>query len=351
MLRYIIALGAVAAVTAPAVAQVDTSRDARRYAFDASAREGWLGIGISCSRCTLSESDDGGARQWTFSEPPLVFSVDRNGPADKAALRTGDTLVAIDGVPFTSAQGGSAFANIRPGQNLRLTYRRGGTERTARLIAMRHPVTRDMELAAQAMRRAQEQQERSLELSRGQLERSGRELERVRAQMEQMAREQQNSGLDSARLEALRRALDQQATTLNMILEERRALERLDESAMPAMPAEPAVPAPASVPAVPAAPAPAAVPAMPAMPAMARPLPTGPLMPWDWRRLMGPLRFAGRIGDVLVEVRGPGEVTTSNVTDSVTTITSGDMSVLLELRPRAIPRPARAPAAPRPPEH
>jgi hypothetical protein len=346
MLRYIIALGVLASVTAPAVAQVDTSRDERRYAFDAGTREGWLGIGISCSRCTLAESDDGQTRQWTFSEPPLVFSVDRNGPADRAALRTGDTLVAIDGAPFTSAQGGTAFANIRPGQSLRLTYRRDGTERTVRLIAMKHPAdSRNMALAARAMRRAQAAQERQFELSRGELERSRVQLERVRSQMEQMAREQDSSGLDSARLELMARELQAQASVLDRLLAERRSLE--DETPEPAMPAMPPTAAMPAQPAMPAMPAMPAQPAMPAMPAMPRPLPTGPLMPWDWRRLMGPLRFAGRIGDVLVEVRGPGEVTTSNVTDSVTTITSGDMSVLLELRPRATPKPAAQP--PRPP--
>ena len=344
MLRYIIALGALAAVTAPATAQVDTSRDTQRYSFSSGSREGWLGIGISCSRCTLSASDDGEARQWTFSEPPLVFSVDRDGPADKAALRTGDTLVAIDGVPLTTTRGGTAFATIRPRQTVRLTYRRRGQERTVGLVAQAHPITdaRQMAMAAREMRRVQAAQERQFEMSRGQLERSRGEIERVRAQMEQMARDQDSSGLDVARLELLARELQAQASTLDRILQERRTLgDETPEPAQPAMPAMPAVPPTAAMP---------AQPAMPAMPAMPRPLPTGPLMPWDWRRLMGPLRFAGRIGDVLVEVRGPGEVTTSNVTDSVTTITSGDMSVLLELRPRARPKAAQPPApAARPP--
>ena len=343
MLRYIIALGALAAVTAPAVAQVDTSRDARSYSFSSGSREGWLGIGIACSRCTLNTSDDLEPRQWTFSEPPEVFSVDHNGPADRAGLRTGDTLVAIDGAAFTSAQGGTAFATIRPGQNLRLTYRRNGAERTARLVAQAHPVTdaRQMAMAEHEMRRAQALQERQMALSRGEMERSRTQLERVRAQMERMARDQDSSGIDSARLELLARELEAQSRVLDRMLDRQRTLEDVTpEPAQPAMPAEPAMPPTAAMP---------AQPAMPAMPARPRPLPTGPLMPWDWRRLMGPLRWAGRLGDVLVEVRGPGEVTTSNVTDSVTTSTSGDMSVLLELRPRATSQPARPPAPARPP--
>ena len=346
MLRYIIALGALAAVTAPATAQVDTSRDARRYAFDAGSREGWLGIGISCSRCTLSEPDDGEARQWTFSEPPLVFSVDRNGPADRAALRTGDTLVAIDGMPFTSAQGGTAFANIRPGQSLRLTYRRSGTERTVRLIAMRHPPeTRNLEYAARAMRRAQEEQQRDLELSRGQLERSGRELERVRAQMESMAHFQSDSGRDSARLDALRRALERQAAVLDRILAERQALE-LRQQAEAEMPA---VPPMAAMPAMPATPATPPMAAMPAMPPMAA-IPPTPPMSYREHRQFGPVRYTGRIGDVVIEARGPGGLTTTEVSESEVLLSSGDLSVRLTLRPRAAQPPKAAPPpAARPP--
>ena len=351
MLRYIIALGALADVTAPAVAQVDTSRDAQRYSFSNGSREGWLGIGISCSRCTLSESDDGQARQWMFSEPPLVFSVDRNGPADKAALRTGDTLVAIDGAPFTSAQGGTAFATIRPGQSLRLTYRRAGAERTVRLIAMRHPAdTREMELAAQLMRRAQEEQQRHLELSRGQLERSGRELERVRAQMEQMAREQDSSGLDSGRLEVLRRVLERQAQALDRVLEERRDLEAEPaEPPMAAMPPSLATPATPAMPAMPATAPVAAMPAMPAMPAMA-PLPPTPPMSYREHRGFGPVRYTGRIGDVVIEARGPGSLTATEVSDGEVLLSSGDLSVRLTLRPRATPRAVQPPPpAARPP--
>jgi len=166
-----------------------------------------------------------------------VFSVDRNGPADRAALRTGDTLVAIDGVPLTSQQGGGAFANVRPGQTVRLTYRRGGAEHAVRLIAQSHPITdaRQMLVAAQAMRRAEEALGRQMEQSHEQLERSRVELEEVRRQMEQMARGQSHSGLDSARLESLRRTLERQASALQEILAERQALEQHEESADAAM--------------------------------------------------------------------------------------------------------------------
>jgi hypothetical protein len=342
MLRYIIALGALAAVTAPAVAQVDTSRDARRYSFSSGSREGWLGIGISCSRCTLSESDDGEARQWTFSESPLVFSVDRNGPADKAALRTGDTLVAIDGALFTSAQGGTAFATIRPGQALRLTYRRAGAERTVRLIAMRHPAdTREMELAARLMRRSQEEQERQMTLSRGELERSRDQLERVRAQMERMARQQDSAGLDSARLELLARELEAQSRVLNRMLDQRRGLE--DETPEPAMPAMPAMPA---------TPPMAAMPATPAMPPMAA-IPPTPPMSYREHRQFGPVRYTGRIGDVVIEARGPGGLTATEVSEGEVLLSSGDLSVRLTLRPRegqpAAHKAVQPPAPARPP--
>ncbi len=202
MLRYIIALGALAAVTAPAAAQVDSSRagsatisrSVPRLTYSITSREGWLGIGVACSQCSLTASDDGEARRWTFSAPPTVFTVDRDGPADRAGLRTGDTLIAIDGVPLTSSRGGTAFANIRPGQAVRLTYRRLSEEREVGLVAQSHPVSYQVGAAMRAVRRAQELQQQTLESSREQLERSRATLDQVREQM----RQQLEAGAESA---------------------------------------------------------------------------------------------------------------------------------------------------------
>ena len=354
MLRHVIALGALVAVTAPAAAQVDSSRVGRGVGRGSSgnntvyavrSREGWLGIGVSCNRCSLTAADDGEGRQWSFSEPPTVFSLDRRSPADKAALRIGDTLVAIDGVPLTSPEGGRAFASIRPGQAVRLTYRRDGAEHQVRVVAEAHPVSYQVEGAVLALRRAQEDQERSLALSREQLERTRTLLEEARERMAQQL-DQAQSQRDSASVEQLnrlQRVLEEQQRVLARTLAERSALDARDWSEPPPV-AVPATPAPAAVP---------AQPAMPAVPATAPepPMPAMPPMSYREHRGFGPLRYTGRLGDVIIEARGPGGVTSTEVSDSEVVITSGDLSVRLALRPRATPRPARAPEAARPPEN
>jgi len=52
--------------------------------------------------------------------------------------------------------------------------------------------------------------------------------------------------------------------------------------------------------------------AMPAMPAIA------PVAPMSYRehRGFGPLRYTGRLGDVVIEARGSGGVTATEVSDS-----------------------------------
>ena len=357
MVRHIVVLGALVASAGPLAAQVDSGTGrgqgrgaSRSYSYSITSREGWLGIGVACSRCSLTASDDGEARQWTFSEPPTVFTVDRDGPADRVGLRTGDTLVAIDGVPLTSARGGAAFANIRPGQAVRLTYRRDGAEHLVRLVAQSHPVSSQLDAAMRAMRRAQETQQHTLESSREQLERARTLLEEARERMEQQL-EQAQSERDSTTVEQLnrlRRVLEEQQRVLARTLAERSTLEGREWSelapvaAAPATPAPPAVPAQPAMPAEPAEPAPAApmavIPAAPATPAL-------PPMSYREHRGFGPLRYTGRLGDVVIEARGPGGVTSTEVSDSEVVITSGDMSVRLALRPRATPKPARPPAA------
>jgi hypothetical protein len=344
MLRQLVAVGLLAVAAAPAVAQVDSERTS----YSINAQNGWLGMGLECSRCTLTTSEEGEARAWTFSESPRVFSVDADGPADRAGLRIGDLLIAIDGVALTTASGGRAFAGIRPRQAVRLTYRRGGQERTARLVAGAKPLTGARELveAARAMRLEHDDQERTLERSREQLERSRDQLERVRELLEQRLEtmsEHRTAG-DTAKLEELRRTLTLQEAALARAMAARSALETPDSPELTPEPPEPPV-----VAAAPRAPIAAAPPVVAVAPVPPAPIPAGPLSEHDWNRLTGPLRYSGRLGDVVIAVRGPGAVTTSQVTDTEVIITSGDMSVRLELQPRAAPRAARPAPAARPP--
>jgi len=87
------------------------------------------------------------------------------------------------------------------------------------------------------------------------------------------------------------------------------------------------------------------------MPSLAPPAPPPPTV-WAWHRESGPLRYSGRLGDVIIEARGRGLVTATEVSDSEVVVTSGDVSVRLALRPRGpvktAPPPRARPA--RPPE-
>jgi S1-C subfamily serine protease len=94
---------------------------------------GWLGIGLSCSDCTiLLVSDD--EVEWHFGVPPTVHSVDPGSPAELAGLEPGDVLTHIDGVPIDSDEGGERFFMIGPEQTITWTVRRGDEEHNLEMI-------------------------------------------------------------------------------------------------------------------------------------------------------------------------------------------------------------------------
>jgi len=94
--------------------------------------EGDIGIsGLDCvGECTLSIKEDGSSRSWFFSAEPRVFGVESGGPTD-GILESGDLLVAIDGLLITTKEGGQRYANLEPGERIRLRYRRDGRVREA----------------------------------------------------------------------------------------------------------------------------------------------------------------------------------------------------------------------------
>jgi PDZ domain-containing protein len=364
---------AAAVAASPAAAQNDSGLAGKRYTD--GSREGWLGMGLSCSQCSfdLSGRRDGGGR-WTFSAPPSVFSVDDNGPADRAGLRAGDTLLAIDGVPLTTAEGGAAFGSVRPGQKVALRYRRGGADLTASLTAESRParddtyqLTRQLqqlqrqwqrqqaEATAEAQRQM-EQAQRHMAQTQTQLQLQQQYLQQVLQQMEQ-ARAASPAG-DSTQLESLRLYAQQLDSAAARWREADSAYAVLAAPAPP--PAAVAPPAPLAAMA-PTAPLAATAPTAPlAAMAPSAPLaaagPVPPIPPGSWHRDAGPVRYSGRLGDVIIEARGNGAVTTTEASDSVVVVTSRDVSVRIALRPARTPRPraaTRAPAAapaPRPPQ-
>ena len=160
-----------------------TARITGRVAESQEPGGAWIGIGLSCWDCSLNSAGKSIPR-WTFTAPPVVYSVDRGGPADAAGLRTGDSLVEIDGRAFVSREGGEAFANLRPGVATRLTYRRDGRERTVSVTPVENPLSREHTAADLQYREAA----RAYARSTAEAQRALRESSRTRAEESERAR-------------------------------------------------------------------------------------------------------------------------------------------------------------------
>jgi serine protease Do len=70
----------------------------------------------------------------------LVAEAMKDGPAAKAGVKTGDTIIAVDGQPIAEAKDLSRkVANVAPGKTLSLTLWREGKERTVTLEVASQP--------------------------------------------------------------------------------------------------------------------------------------------------------------------------------------------------------------------
>jgi hypothetical protein len=107
-------------------------------ALPPSMPTGWFGLGLECRDCGW-EQESGRSVTWEFQRPPLVYRVDPGGPAAEAGILTGDTLLMIDGVALTTAEGGRRFGAMQPGAAARLTIGRAGTRQTVTLTARHAP--------------------------------------------------------------------------------------------------------------------------------------------------------------------------------------------------------------------
>jgi hypothetical protein len=87
---------------------------------------GWLGFGLSCEKCTIQWNKEEDRSEWTFENPPEIYSVDPGSPADKAGMRRGDILTHIDDIPLDSDKGSQRFSTIKPGDEVTWTYERDG---------------------------------------------------------------------------------------------------------------------------------------------------------------------------------------------------------------------------------
>lgn len=83
-----------------------------------------LGIsGMKC-KCTRTTGPGGDERSWLFQSEPVITGVRPDGPAH-GKLRSGDVVVGIDGMLIMTRQAGVRFANVRQGEPVEITVRRG----------------------------------------------------------------------------------------------------------------------------------------------------------------------------------------------------------------------------------
>jgi hypothetical protein len=77
-------------------------------------------------------------RVWLFQTEPRIRKVDRNGPShDK--LKSGDVIVAIDGMLITTRKAGIRFANLVAGEPIELEVRRWWQKRIVTVIPRAKP--------------------------------------------------------------------------------------------------------------------------------------------------------------------------------------------------------------------
>ena len=89
-----------------------------------SVTRGWIGVELQEISPALAESFRLGG-----TEGAVIGGVLRNGPADKAGVKPGDVLLAIEGKAVADPQGVlNVMAGLTPGTNARLKLRRQGQD-------------------------------------------------------------------------------------------------------------------------------------------------------------------------------------------------------------------------------
>ncbi len=104
----------------------------------ASARTVTLSVPTLEERRRLTEPsaffDRLGFRFWQPPIPPVITTVNPGSPGERAGLRSGDRIVAIEGLPIKDFRDITAASSSRkPGDELTIQYERGGTLESVRL--------------------------------------------------------------------------------------------------------------------------------------------------------------------------------------------------------------------------
>lgn len=104
----------------------------------AQGAPGWLGIRFLTNNYECEWEASG---PWKPCELVLrVEQVETGGPADRAGVRPGDRLLALNGRDLTAESTPRLFGSVRPGTPVSLDLRRDGRRRFVRIVPSRRPV-------------------------------------------------------------------------------------------------------------------------------------------------------------------------------------------------------------------
>ena len=73
----------------------------------------WLGFALECEDC-------GNVRAASVPRPPIITRIWPGGPADRASLQVGDTIMAVDGKELSAPELRTRLASSPPGTTFRL---------------------------------------------------------------------------------------------------------------------------------------------------------------------------------------------------------------------------------------
>lgn len=90
---------------------------------------GGLGMALRCDAACRETRRSDGRSSWSFDGAPIVARIVPGGAADRAGVRTGDILLAVDGLSITTAEAGVRLGRASSGRRVELTLRRGAVTR------------------------------------------------------------------------------------------------------------------------------------------------------------------------------------------------------------------------------
>jgi C-terminal processing protease CtpA/Prc len=98
--------------------------------------DGYLGVTFSISGTVRREANE--PEVYRFDEPPEIITVESGSPADRAGMRRGDHIVAIDGKDVVGREVVLA-QYLKPGRKLPMRIARDGREQAVTVLVQKRP--------------------------------------------------------------------------------------------------------------------------------------------------------------------------------------------------------------------